>query len=93
MCLLSGFLDTAQLLCMLPLIIGVKGLCALYPASPDSWNLWGQQLKVSSQSSHSEQAILLEDMCMFIFVLFPKFRVDRKTIYMILLNCNESDWF
>lgn len=63
MCLLSGLLDTAQLLCVLPLIIGVGGLCALYPDSPDSWNLWGQQLKISSQHYHSEQVILLEDVC------------------------------
>lgn len=71
MCLLPGFLDTAQLLCMLPLIIGVRGLCALHPESPDFWNLWGQQLKFRSQSPHSEQAILLGDVCVFLFVLFP----------------------
>ena len=44
----------------------------VHPESPDSWNLWGWQLKISSQSSHGEQAIFLGDVCVyvFIFVLF-----------------------
>ena len=92
MCLLSGFLDTAQLLCVLPLIIGVKGLCALHPESPDSWDLWGWQLKFSSQSSHCEQAIFLGDVCVCLYLhCFPKCHVDRKAICLILINHNEFD--
>lgn len=90
MCLLSGFLDTAQSLCMLPLIIGVKGLCALHPDSPDSWNLWGQQLKITSQSSHSEQAIFLVYVCVCLYLYcFPTCHVDRKMIYLILFICYD----
>lgn len=93
MCLLSGFLDTAQLLCMLPLIIGVGGLCALYPDSPDSWNLWGQQLKIRSQHYHSEQVLLLEGVWEYIFVLFPQMSCGWKAINFNLTNQNESVGF
>ena len=71
MCLLSGFLDTAQSPCVLPLIIGVRGLCALHPDSPDFGNLWGQQLKISSQSSHSEEAILPGDVYVCVYTCIP----------------------
>lgn len=92
MCLLPGFLDTAQLLCMLPLIIDVRGLCALHPESPGFLNLWGQQLKFRSQSPHSEQAVLLGNVCVcFYLYCFPKCHVDRKAIYLVLIDHNEFD--
>lgn len=62
----------------------------LHPESPDSWNLWRQQLKISSQSSHSEQAIFLGDVCVCLYLYcFPKCHADRKAIYLTLINHNE----
>jgi hypothetical protein len=47
----------------------------LHPESPDSWNLWGWQLKISSQSSHGEQAIFLGDVCICVYICFVSLNV------------------
>jgi hypothetical protein len=56
---------------MLPLIIAVKGLCAFQPESSGSQNLQGEQLKIGSQSSYSEQTVLAVCMCIYVYNFPP----------------------